>query len=604
MQSREPEVRRHRSPFVAAFLSFVFPGLGQAYAGFAGRGLGFAAPIVLLVALLGGTLTNRFTRDWLISELASPTVLLLILVANLALLLYRLLAVVDAFRVAAALETARSQAAVARAGLRPKGARIQYRPAATLGLLAILLVTPIAHIGLARYDLTAYDLITTITSGSGPAIPTPSPRPSAAGPSGSPAGSPTPTPTAAAPPAWTGTGRLNILLVGADQRPAQSTFNTDTMIVVSIDPTTKQVAMLSLPRDMSDVPLPASWPAHAYYANGVFPGKITTLWTAAAGSPGLFPFPGNAVQRGFNALKGILGNLYQLNIQYYVEVNFQGFRTVVDTLGGITVNVQVPVVDTHYPVSDTQALNLYIPAGIQHMNGSEALAYARSRHASSDFDRAARQQRVVVSVREQTDPATLLANLDRLVAVLKSSVHTDIPAELFPSLIRLAEQVDTHSIRQLVFTPPVFGTECNNPSASCYYSLYPNVDAIRLAVRQMFRSNPALDASRTKLASEAAQVAVLNGSGQNGQASSVAAYLQYLGMDASVGLANGGRAARQTYRQTVVTVYNGAAARLPETIRVLQQTFGVTVVEETDPTVKVDVIVITGSQTPRLIVPS
>jgi hypothetical protein len=237
------------------------------------------------------------------------------------------------------------------------------------------------------------------------------------------------------------------------------------------------------------------------------------------------------------------------------------------------------------------------------MDGSTALAYARSRHASSDFDRAARQQRVIVSARQQTDPVSLLANLDSLVAALKNAVHTDIPPELFPSLVRLAQTVDLHDIRQLVFTPPTYGTECNNPQASCYYSLYAKVPEIRAAVKNVFKADPKLEATRQALEAEAATVAVYNGSGRNGQASTVANYLQYLGFEASVGLTNGGRAPTLDHVQTEIVAYNGAETDFPDTAAALAATFGVTVTTATDPAITADFVVTTGSKTPNRTAP-
>ena len=172
------------------------------------------------------------------------------------------------------------------------------------------------------------------------------------------------------------------------------------MIVVSIDPVSKNVALFSLPRDTVDVPLPAS--AQGVFGS-VYAGKINSLWTNARNRPDAFPGTGNA--RGYNAIKETLGTLYHLNIQYYVMVNFQGFKKVVDTLGGVTIDVQNPVVDDRYPADDGTDLRVYIPAGVQHMTGAQALVYARSRHGSNDFDRASRQQRVILSIRQQASPA-------------------------------------------------------------------------------------------------------------------------------------------------------------------------------------------------------
>jgi LCP family protein required for cell wall assembly len=610
MQTQAPAAPRHRSPFVAAFLSFLFPGLGQAYAGFLMRGLAFAAPMVLLLALLGGLLATKPTRDGLLAQLTSPTVLVLVLIADLLLLAYRLLAIVDAFRLAAFVEGA---ARTPAGGLsRP---RLAVGPLAFLGLLAVLLVTPLLHVGVARYDLLAYDVVTGITGGQGDdggdALDSSPSGSASSAPSGSASSAPSGNASSAPIPQWNGKERLNILLVGVDQRPSEATFNTDTMIVASIDPVTKQVAMLSLPRDTEGVPLPPSWPAARYYANGVYPAKINSLWSAARNNPALFPFPGNSSQqkinRGYQALKGALGALYGLNIQYYVSVNFDGFRQAVDELGGVTVDVQMPVTDNHMPVPDSRAINLYVPGGIQHMDGQEALAYARARHTSSDFDRAQRQQRVILSLRQQTDLASLL-NFDRLQQLatdLKNAVRTDIPGDLLPQLVGLGEGLDLGNLRSLVFTPPTYAVECNNPAASCYYSLTAKVPQIRQAVRSIFNISPQLAASRQVLDAEGATVEVLNGSGSAGQAATVAAWLQYLGMNAEVSTINGGRADRLDYAQTVITVYNGAESELPETIKVLEAQFGVTIVTKNDPAIKTDkfILVTTGTATPKFKVP-
>jgi len=281
-----------------------------------------------------------------------------------------------------------------------------------------------------------------------------------------------------------------------------------------------------------------------------------------------------------------------------MEVDFSGFRSVIDTLGGVMIDVQVPVTDDHYPSDDGRgALNLYIPAGIQHMNGAEALAYARARHSTSDFDRAERQQRVILSLREQTDIGSLLApgRLDAVAGALKQAVRTDFPAELFPQLVALGQDVDFENIRKLVFTPPLYQTEC----VTCY-SLTPNVETIREAVREAFAVDPEERATRERLAAEGAEIWVVNGSGAEGQASRLTTYLASHGLAAQVPNAHGGRADRLNYEETEIRVYNGASARLPRTLRLLRETLGVRPERLQDEGINVDIVVITGSETPDL----
>ncbi len=580
------------SPFAAAFLSLIFPGLGHLYARRHARALAFAAPPFLGLALLGGLLASASTRDVVKVSVFDPFVLDVLLALDVLLFLYRAIAAIDAYRCAAV--------EVPEGGGRLGRPRIPFAPLSLAGLVAVLLVMGMAHVALARYDRIAHDTIMAVTSDSpsNPAV-------SAASPGASPAASAYAGTAAQPQPSiapWNG-GRLNVLLVGVDQRPADRTFNTDTMIVASIDPTSGQVSMFSVPRDFEQIPLPPTWPAAAYFG-GIYPNKVNSIWTYAEGAPNLFP--GTDATRGVNALKGTLGYMLGIQIPYYVEVNFSGFRQVVDTLGGATIDVQIPVTDYDYPTDNGRgAIKLYIPPGIQHMSGEEALAYARSRHATSDFDRSLRQQRVITSIRQQTDVLSFLDpnKLDALGQALRNAIHTDFPRDQLPQLVSLIEKADTTNLHSLVFTPPQYAVQC--PPAECviHYWLHPNLPAIRQAVTQALSSSTPLAQSRAKLSAESAQVLVENGSGVAGQATSVAAYLTYLGMNASVPSANGGRADRSDYPNTVVTFYNGAEATMPETVRVLQSTFGVTITTAADPTVKVDVIVITGAKTPQLKVP-
>ncbi len=586
---------RRASPFAAAVLSLIFPGLGHLYLRRAERALAFAALPILAVALLAGMLFDAGSRAGLVADLFSPVTLQLILLLDVVLLVYRLAAVLDAYRLAGGLEPLRA----------PSWRRSSLSVA---GLLGVALVLSLAHVALARYDRIAYDTITAITSDQpGPTALSAAATTGSSTPEASASGSATAGPTAsvaaaAAAQPWNGTGRLNVLLVGSDQRPGDPSFNTDTMIVASIDPTTNQVAMFSIPRDTENVPLPPSWPAHSAFAGGVYPNRINSIWTYAESHPALF---NTDSAHAYTALEGALGQLLGLDIRYYVMVNFGGFEQVVDTVGGAMIDVQIPVADYHYPVPYTNGgLKLYVPPGIQYMTGAQALAYARARHQTNDFDRSARQQRVIVSLRQQTDLLSLLDpnKLDALSGALRTAIHTDFPADQLPSLITLLQRVDLASLRSFVFTPPVYEIQC--PPAECriHYWLHPNVPVIQQAVRDAFSADQALERSRQKLETEGATVWVLDGGG--GKAGTTADYLDYLGINALVPPANGGRADRSTYPSTVVTFYNGAETRLPETVRVLEATFGVQIVTRTDPSIQADVVVITGRATPALKVPT
>jgi len=595
---------RAKSPFVAAFLSLLFPGLGHAYAGAYQRALGFAAPLILVLALGAGILLRMSGPD-LIALVLTPWVLPGLMILNLALLLYRLVAIIDSYRV-----TVWLNALAANQGGRLGRPRLVFNPLSVAGLLAVILVMAGGHVVVARYDLMASDFLNdscVFISDNSPDncdSGTPNPSDVAAGSDGAtdePIDSPTPTgtpppvqgsdlPDATIPP-WDGTDRLNILLIGSDQRPGDGTYNTDTLIVVSIDPTTKQVAMFSLPRDSTNIPLPRGPLANAY--GGVYPNKINSLFTATRGRGDLVP--GTSKTRGYNALKMVLGNLYGLDIKYFVEVNFTGFKRVVDAMGGVTINVQVPVLDESYPSDTGRSARVYIPAGIQHMTGAQALVYARSRHGSDDFDRGARQQRVLTSLREQVDVASMIPRIPELLAAFKQTVKTDIPQDQLAKLAGLASTVDTKNIRSYVFSYPRYGSQILAP----IYKYLPDVTKIRAAVASAFKVDPKLEDLRSALADENASIWVLDGSGI-GRAQSVVGYLTYYGLNAS---APNTKVDTTGVTGTRIVVYNGAETDLEQTVQFLESKFQTQVELKDDPTVPVDIVITTTSRTRNLTPP-
>ena len=604
MQRAQEPRPRAKSPFVAAVLSLVFPGLGHAYAGAYQRALGFAAPPILVGALTAG-IVLRIEPTKLIEFFLTDWVLPGIFILNLLALVYRLVAIVDAYRVTAFLNGLATSG-----GGRLGRPRSVVNPLSTAGLAAVILVMAGAHAVVAKYDLQASAFlddpcvfIANATVAPDDCDATPSTAPSGTPrPSDEPIDSPTPSPSEppvqgselpnASVPPWNGTERLNILLIGSDQRPNEGTYNTDTLIVVSIDPVTRQVAMFSLPRDSTDLPLPSGPLANAF--GGSYPNKINSLFTQVRNRPDLVP--GTNATRGYNALKAVLGNLYQLDIKYFVEVNFEGFKKVVDAVGGVTINVQVPVIDDSYPADSGRQARIYIPAGIQHMNGSQALVYARSRHNSDDFDRGYRQQRVLTSLREQANVPNLIPRIPELLAAVKQTVRTDIPRSELAKLAGLASSVNTKDIRSYVFSYPRYGGQVLAP----IYKYLPNVSKIRVAVANAFKVDPELEDTRAALGVENGSIWVLNGGGEAGRATSLAAYLEYYGLTASAPTT---RPDVSGLAATRIVVYNGAEARLPETIDFLERKLKVKVVLKQDSAVRVDVIVTTGSSTPDLAPP-
>lgn len=603
---------RSRSAFAAAFLSILFPGLGHAYAGAWWRALAFAAVPFLGLALVGG-IVLRSDKAQLAGMVASSSFLTALLVLNAIAFIYRLVAAVDAWQVARFLNTVD-----ASGGGRLGRARLPLNPLSVGGLLAVALVMGGGHLAVAHYNSMALDALNCLNpdntdpsciqpdltpspgdssapGDSGLASDIPSPTSDIPSPIGTDAGA-TPAPTL---PPWNGTDRLNVLLVGTDQRGGSSSFNTDTMIVVSVDPTTKQVAMLQVPRDTTDVPVPAN--ARSVWGS-VYRGKINSWYGANMNMSNLWPGK-TPTARGFAALKAILGELYGLNINYYVMVNFVGFQQAVDTIGGLQVNVQIPVAEDNFPLTDAIKTRVYIPAGPQHMSGIQALVFARSRHGSNDFDRGRRQQRVIVSLKDQMNPQVVLANLSDLIDALKRSVKTDVPlnGSVLPQLLALAELVDTKNIRSYVFAPPYFATDMYPLTGGRNSDIVINLPRVRTAVAQAFSISASLLAQREQLGAEAAQVWVQGGPGNQSLAANNADYLAYFGVDSSAPTAT----ARTTPAQTQIVAYGTAAQDMPDTITYLQKVFGVTVTTlPKDPRIPADIVVTLGSDARTRSIPS
>jgi LCP family protein required for cell wall assembly len=246
--------------------------------------------------------------------------------------------------------------------------------------------------------------------------------------------------------------------------------------------------MFSMPRDTYGLPMPPNSRLSALWGSN-FNYKLNALWEYSDRYRDLFP------AGGADALKQALGYAYGLDISYYVLVNFSGFQDVVDGLGGVTINVPAPVVDDGYPGNDGdgQHLRIYIPAGIQHMDGSEALTYARSRKGGTyydDYDRSARQEQLLVALEQQADIGAVSAHLSQLMDSLSMTIHTDLPEgpTVLGPLLDQARYVTLAGIRSYAFSPAGgYGTSAMIGRTGSQLSVFlPDIARIRAEVTRVF----------------------------------------------------------------------------------------------------------------------
>ncbi len=234
--------------------------------------------------------------------------------------------------------------------------------------------------------------------------------------------------------AWDGKRRLTILLMGLDKRPGErgTGFRTDMLIVLSLDPATQRVGMLSIPRDLR-VPIPNR-------PEGLYP--INSAYVL-----GELERPGYGARLTAETVQYNLG----IPIDHYVVLSFEAVIGFIDAIGGITIDVPSEIVDNEYPDMAFGYDPLYIPAGRQVMNGELALKYARTRHQSDDFDRTRRQQQIIFAVRQQVLRSDVLPSLilraPALWNELSKGIITDLTFEQVLSLAWYAKDLPLQSIR-------------------------------------------------------------------------------------------------------------------------------------------------------------
>lgn len=337
-------------------------------------------------------------------------------------------------------------------------------------------------------------------------------------------------------PVWQRTERVNLLLLGADKRPDETVYRTDTIIVLTLDPATKSAGMLSIPRDLW-VPIP-----------GYGESRINQAFVLGE----VKKYPGGGPALAMRTVQEFLG----MPIHGYVLVDFEGFRKLIDQIGGIDVLVEKPIDDTQYPTDDYGYQEVHIPAGLVHMDGDLALKYARVRHGSSDIDRGRRQQQVLMAARDKALRLNLLPKLPSLMATVMGAVQTDLqPGEIL-ALAKLGNQVDAANIQSRVIDYAMV-VETKTPSGGDV--LLPNREKIRALVDEMFSSGN----NHKRVPEESAKIEVLNGAGVPGLAAQMAALLKEQGFEV-VAIDN---ADRSDYAETLIVDY----ANNKQTVALLAQ---------------------------------
>jgi LCP family protein required for cell wall assembly len=311
---------------------------------------------------------------------------------------------------------------------------------------------------------------------------------------------------------------INVLIIGVDERPdhPEEGVRSDTLIVAHMSGLGRWVNLLSLPRD-SRVNLPNVGETKINYAYGYGHDNARALFGAdTTPAEGGMAMAASTVEQFLNMRQS------GQRIDYAVQVNFDGFARIIDALGGITIDVPTHIVDDAYPTPDFGTMRVEFQPGVQRMDGATALIYARTRHADSDFGRAARQQQVlraIVAEMRQLGPVGLARALPKLREGLQGTVATTMPAarpDFLAGMLWLMSGVHADTIGQISLSPQL-DPQMQEDGSDLIWSQ----EGIAAAMRAL--------TTPPGMASEEATVQVLNGTGVGGLAGSVSLQLEKAG---------------------------------------------------------------------------
>lgn len=321
-------------------------------------------------------------------------------------------------------------------------------------------------------------------------------------------------------PDWQGGERINVILLGIDQRDDERVefSRADTVLIVSVDPVSKSAVMISMPRDL--------WVSIPGY------GAERINVAHVYGGPAL-------LQRTVEANFG-------LKAPYYARINFRGFEQMVDTMGGVIVDVERPIKDDEYPTEDYGYQRIYIPPGPQLMDGKVALQFARSRHSENDFGRARRQQRLLVAMRDRGLQLNMLPKVPALVGQVQQTVTTNLSATELLALAKLASEIDREKITNLVIDTEYADAFIGDGGANL---LRPRLPQIRRVLQEML---PAPAANGRQDVAKGMRVEILNGTTRPGLAARTGELITQQGFQ----VVRVDTADRTNYEETVILTFN------------------------------------------------
>ncbi|MCX6467594.1 MAG: LCP family protein, partial [Pseudonocardiales bacterium] len=293
--------------------------------------------------------------------------------------------------------------------------------------------------------------------------------------------------------------RINLLLVGSDAGPDRTGTRTDTMIVASVETATGRTTLFSLPRNIGRAPFPPGSPMAEEFPDGFHddsdPNSGDYLLNAVYAYGHQFPEvapAGPTADPGLNLMHQTISYMLGIPIDYYLELNMAGFASIIDALGGIAIDVgpeRIPIGGIS-PSGRAVPPTGYIEPGFQTLDGEQALAFARSRTNSTDYVRMGRQRCLIQTILTQKSPTDLLTNFQEIAAATTGSVSTDIPQDVLPALVSLADE--NLALESVAFDPNLPDPE---ESDGRFNTADPNYELMREVVQQALATPAAAPSS-------------------------------------------------------------------------------------------------------------
>lgn len=322
--------------------------------------------------------------------------------------------------------------------------------------------------------------------------------------------------------------RINILLLGMGGEGHDGPYLTDTMMIVSIKPSTGDIAMISIPRDLG-VTIPNQGWRKINHANHFGEMKQSG--------------------RGGELATQVVEDTFDIDIQYYVRVDFAAFEHIIDDVDGITVDVERSFTDTQYPADNYLYQTVSFTKGLTTMDGKKALIYARSRHGNngegSDFARARRQQKMLLALKEKVLSFGTLSNpvrIHNIMSTLGKHIATNLQFSDTIEFLKLGKNLNTNHIITVVLDSSPNGHLTNSTSQDGAFILSPKSGSfteINTLIADVFTSSPSSTLASTPAPSQEAPkitpsiIEIQNGTWQAGLAARVGKDLQNKGISAT-----------------------------------------------------------------------